>query len=187
MNKLYNLDGITTQIKRDLDYRTTQLEAWESVEIVTKKDGTPFKTMSKNFKGAKYKLDDVSITGLNYKLEIFKLSKFNGYVEDWINCYNLVKYIPEHQKKKTQNIQPKQPMLEQVYLYDIEDIKEAIEKKKQQLKKNIAELENDLENVTGVYNTALAEYNKIMENIKNKVSKDTSYKIKETLYNTYYF
>ena len=49
MSKLYNLDGITTQIKKNLDYCETQLKAWESVEIVTKKDGTPFKTMSKNF------------------------------------------------------------------------------------------------------------------------------------------
>ena len=43
--------------------------AWEKVTFPTKKDGTPFKNLSKNFNGAKYYIGAYSITDCNYILE----------------------------------------------------------------------------------------------------------------------
>ncbi len=52
--------------KRALQEYQALLEAWENVEIVTKKDGTPFKTLKRNFKNCvffkKYNMEYVGVS-----------------------------------------------------------------------------------------------------------------------------
>ena len=45
----YDLDGIQTEIKRQIERTKCLIEKWEKVTYPTKKDGAPFKNMSKNF------------------------------------------------------------------------------------------------------------------------------------------
>ena len=52
--------------KRALQEYQALLEAWENVEVVTKKDGTPFKTLKRNFKNCiffkRYHLEYVGVS-----------------------------------------------------------------------------------------------------------------------------
>ena len=57
----YSLDGIQTEIKRQIERTKCLIEKWEKVTYPTKKDGAPFKNMSKNFDGATYTAKDMNM------------------------------------------------------------------------------------------------------------------------------
>ena len=50
-NNIYNIKDIEKDILRSLNQLKGSLKAWESVTYNTKKDGKPFKVLSKNFNG----------------------------------------------------------------------------------------------------------------------------------------
>ena len=127
MSNYYNLDGIKTALKKDLVKKNALLAEWENVSFPTKKDGTPFKLMSKNISGATYFAETYAMQPGEYKLRVSCWADMNGYVSDEIDAHNLVRYLTDESMiAKTQNYQPKQTYLEQVYTYDIGDIKNAL-------------------------------------------------------------
>ena len=151
MANYYNLDGIKTELRKDIIQTRATLEAWEKVSFPTKKDGTPFKTMSKNISGAKYYCESWRMQACEYSLSVCNSSK-HGYVTDSIDAHCLVKYLTdEAMKAKTENYQPKVSYLEQVYTYDLDDIKAAIRNRIAYLSKRIANLEEQLENADSVF------------------------------------
>lgn len=155
--KCYNLDGIKTQLNKQIEEARARLEAWEKVTFPTKKDGTPFKIMSKNISGATYYMESYAMQPGEYRLRVTTWCKASGYISSEIDVYVLVKYLKDEAKKaKTQNYQPKVSYLEQVYTYDIEDIKEAVALKIDMLKREIKQLEEQQEKAHSVF-TAFRE------------------------------
>lgn len=166
MSNYYNLDGIKTELEKRLSYEKSILKAWENVTFPTKKDGTPFKVMSKNFDGAKLYLDNFAWRDYEKSLKVNIFDDLNGYISEDINCYNQVKYIFDKSKlEKVSNIMPKEPMLEQVYVYDLEDIKEEIQKTINRHKENIVSLEKQINQAEKAYNNFVADYKKAIENL----------------------
>lgn len=166
MSNYYNLDGIKTELEKRLSYEKSILKAWENVTFPTKKDGTPFKVMSKNFDGAKLYLDNFAWHDYEKRLKVNTFDDLNGYISEDINCYNQVKYISDKSKlEKVSNIMPKEPMLEQVYVYDLDDIKEDIKKTINRHKKNIMSLEKQIVQAEKAYNDFVADYKKAIENL----------------------
>ena len=166
MSNYYNLDGIKTELEKRLSYEKSILQAWENVTFPTKKDGTPFKTMSKNFDGAKLYLDNFAWHDYEKKLKVGTFDDLNGYIDESISCYNQVKYITDKTMlEKTENIMPKEPMLEQIYVYDLEDIKKEIKNRIEYHKKNIVSLEKQLDQAEKAYNDFVADYKKAIENL----------------------
>lgn len=166
MSNYYNLDGIKTELEKRLSYEKSILKAWENVTFPTKKDGTPFKVMSKNFDGAKLYLDNFAWRDYEKRLKVNIFDDLNGYISEDINCYNQVKYISDKSKlEKVSNIMPKEPMLEQMYAYDLEDIKEEIQKTINRHKENIVSLEKQIDQAEKAYNNFVADYKKAIENL----------------------
>lgn len=166
MSNYYNLDGIKTELEKRLSYEKSILKAWENVTFPTKKDGTPFKVMSKNFDGAKLYLDNFAWHDYEKKLKVNTFDNLNGYISEDINCYNQVKYISDKSKlEKVSNIMPKESMLEQVYVYDLDDIKEDIKKTINRHKENIMSLEKQIVQAEKAYNDFVADYKKAIENL----------------------
>ncbi len=166
MSNYYNLDGIKTELNKRLSYEKSILQAWENVTFPTKKDGTPFKVMSKNFDGAKMYLDNFAWRDYEKKLKVDTFDDLNGYISEDLNCYNQVKYISDKTMlEKTKNIMPKEPMLEQVYVYDLEDIKKEIKNKIEYHKKNIVSLEKQIIQAEKAYKNFVADYKKAIENL----------------------
>ena len=60
---------------------------------------------------------------------------------------------------------PKKPMLEQVYVYDLDDIKEDIKKTINRHKENIMSLEKQIVQAEKAYNDFVADYKKAIENL----------------------
>lgn len=166
MSDYYNLDGIKTELSKRLSYEKSILQAWENVTFPTKKDGTPFKVLSKNFDGAKMYHDDIAWHDYEKKLKVGAFDDLNGYIDESIPCYEMVKYITDKSMlEKTGNIMPKEPMLEQIYVYDLEDIKKEIKNRIEYHKKNIVSLEKQLDQVEKAYNDFVADYKKAIKNL----------------------
>lgn len=179
MSNYYNLDGIKTELVKEIEATTARLEAWEKVSFPTKKDGTQFKLMSKNIANATYYMDQYAMQPGEYKLRVTTWTKLNGYISSEIDVYNLVRYLKDENKiGKIQNYQPKQTYLEQVYTYDLEDIKQAVSEKIAQLKKEIVQLKAQLKKADDAYNNFRKAYDTAVKQLEldaNKAENSTLY------------
>ena len=142
----YNLDGIQTEIKREIERTKCLIETWGKITYLTKKDGTPFKNMNENFNGATY-----AKKYNNPELSICGWSKFSGYEHDYIFCYE-TKY--DHGANTT-------------IFYNMEQIKEKINDRIDDLKDNLVSLEKQLE----VSNKAYTEFQEVYNNMRNQLKK----------------
>lgn len=189
MSNYYNLDGIKTELNKRLSYNKTILKAWEDVTFPTKKDGTPFKNMSKNFDGAKMYTDSLAWHDYEKKLKVGAWDDENGYISEDIDCYNLVKYITDKSMlEKTENIMPKEPLLEQIYVYDLDDIKKAISNKIEWHKNNIISLENQIVKTEKAYKTFVESYKKAIKELETNCGADDNslfYAVRDTVKERY--
>lgn len=179
MSNFYNLDGIQTEIKKQIQHDTAILEAWKKVTFPTKKDGSLFKNMSKNISGASYYVKSYALQTGEYEIRVNAWYEMGGYIYDEINAYDLVKYIDDAKKAKTNNYMPKQPYLEQVYVYDIEDIKEAIQRRIEYLEQRIKNLTKQAEISFNAYKNFVNAYRAAAEQLANDANKNDD----STLYN----
>lgn len=172
--KCYNLDGIITELQKSIATKKALLEAWEAVTFSTKKNGEPFANMSKNISGAKYAADKIAVQPGEYVLSVTTWAGEMGvgYVADEIKAYNLVKYMTDGKPEaKPQNIQPKITMFEQVYTYDLEDIKEAIAARIEELREAIANRERQLETAPAAYKAYKEAYAAALAELEAHASK----------------
>lgn len=186
----YNLDGIKTDIKKDIEINRAYLEAWEKVTFPTKKDGKPFVTMSRNIENATYTLVSYAMQIGEYELTVYTHSNACGYVHDTIKVYELVKYLKDEKMlAKTENYMPKQQYLEQVYKFDLEDIKKAVADHIEYLKEYIADLEKQLENTETVFANFRAAVDVAMKQLEKDTSdfkhKNLFYAVKDTVLTRY--
>lgn len=102
--------------------------AWEKVTFPTKKDGTPFKNVSKNFSGARYYIGAYSITNCNYMLTVNAIAEYNNgttkYISDDIYCSKNLKYMED--PVNPDNIRKQGLYVEDQYLYDLNEIKNIL-------------------------------------------------------------
>lgn len=167
MASFYNLDEIKSELNKKIATAQAQFDAWKKVIFPTKKDGKPFAIMSKNINGAIYCQNKISMQPGENVLCITAFCDGVGYVDDEINCYELVKYLTDDEKKaKTENYMPKQSYLEQIYKYDIEDIKNAVDNRINYLYDRILSLKAQLNIVDKVYHNFRACYEKALQELE---------------------
>lgn len=167
MANCYNLDGIKTKLKNEIEEREAILKAWEGVTFPTKKNGEPFAIMSKNINGATYKVGEYALISDNVELKVVANNNYK-WTTDSIDCYTLVRYLKDKNKiVKTKNYMPKQPCLEQVYKYDLEDIKEAVNNRIEFLKENVKSLKRQLEIADKAYIAFRKAYEDAMNVLDN--------------------
>lgn len=174
MSNRYDLEGITNELRKELCQARALLEAWEKVTFPTKKDGSPFKNMSKNINGASYAQIGYASQPGEYGISVSTWS--NGYVSDEIKAYDLVKYLKDEAKKaKTQNYQPKVSYLEQVYTYDLDDIKQAVADRIEGIKANISRLEREIDNAEAAYIAFRDAYTAALSKLAQTAGRSTLY------------
>lgn len=180
MFSYYDLNDIKNAISNDIEKHEALLKAWENVTFPTKKDGSAFKQMQKNIAGATYYIESWAMQPGEYRIRVNARCNCAGYITDEINAHNLVKYLKDENKKaKTQNYMQKISYLEQIYMFDLEDIKEAVKDRINYHKKTIAAHKKQLEVATAAYN-AFAEH---FKNAVNELAKNTDKSENSTLYN----
>lgn len=193
MSNMYSLDNIMTSIKKDIAKYKALLKAWENVTYPTKKNGEPFSIISKNIAGAEYKTAPYAMRNSEKVLTVYIFEKEMGvgHVSDSVYCYTSIKNMTdERAKNKPQNVLPKEPMLSQIYLYDIDDIKGAVNNRIDQIKKTITALEEQLEIVPDAYKEFKDEYCKALNHLKERTNYGSSgsafYMIVDTVTNNSY-
>lgn len=134
-----SLDSIKRDLKDYIEENKASLEAWENVTYLTKKDGTPFKSMSKNFTNATYKRKE-SFRG--YILEVDTKFTKNRYFRNYIDCGN----------KDNPNT--------------LEEIKQKVSEEIESTKRFIKSLEKRLEIIDYAYEEFSKSYDDIRENLK---------------------
>lgn len=192
MSSAYNLDGIKTQIKKDLARSKFILDAWKAVSFPTKKDGKPFANFGKNFSGASYRADPYAMQAGENMLRVGGwCDDMNlGYIYSDVPMYELVEYVKdENMLAKKQNYMPKQTCLEQVYKYDLDDAKNAISRKIARLEKRVKELSEQLENADQIFHAYLDAYGTAQKTLSDSVSqwsnKDLYYLVRDTVKERY--
>ena len=176
MTNFYNMDAIRESLKKDISTNNALIEAWKKVSFPTKKDGTAFKIMSKNIVGARYDVKPYLLSRGQYELTVTAFANPGGYVSDSINCYELVKYLKdENMKAKTENYQPKEMYLEQVYTFDIEDIKKAVSDRIVYLESYVSDLEKQLASLETVFRNFRNAFDNAIKTLEHD-TKDFSHK-----------
>ena len=180
---------IINELNKDIEIKKELLKAWQQVKFVTKKDGTPFKSIQKNIIGASYQQKHHFDRCYEKELYVCINTKY-GYKSDGFNCYKPVDRLTDKQKAKTQNYQEKIPYLQQQYLFDIEDIKEGIKKRINYLENNIKEKERVLQVISSAYDNFYNNYKKAIEQLQKDISNEhvryVRYNIKEDVLKSIY-
>ena len=190
MSNYYNLDGVKTELRKRIEAANAKLEAWQAVTFPTKKDRTPFASMSKNIDGAKYNRPAHSLRSGEYELTVYCHSNMNGYISDYIYCYANVEDLKDDtMKAKTQNYGVKESFWKQVYTYDLDDIKAAVNKRIEYLIAYIEDLNKQLNAADDVYNNFKEAYTAAMKTIeaveKQFLHPDLYYIVRETIKDRY--
>lgn len=194
----YNVEGIIDGLNIELDKCVEFKKQWENVTFVTKKDGKPFTNLGKNIIGAKISIPSYRLQSGENILTVYGQTVKNGYISDEINIYELVKYLKDDNKiAKTENYMPKQTYLEQVYAYDLDDIKAAITDRIVYFDNRIKSLTGQIAKAKTAYNNFEQAYNIALANLKadcftndrayTNGTNDLCYAIKDTIVNGTFF
>lgn len=153
---LTEIIGKMERYKKEYEAKIT---AWEGVERLTKKDGSDFAILSKNYSGA-------SVTPVSYSIrEDLNLSVsgyYNGiYISDDIELYPCVK---NYKKPVSEDRIIRRSFLEPYFKMNIEESFEAIQERIElyrgyieELEKNIADAEKVFIDFTSAIDGALSE------------------------------
>lgn len=167
MSNYYNADGIREYLEKELDSKKSYLAAWEKVTFVTKKNGEPYKNLNKNVENATIAPVSYAMQTGENEIYISCDTKYRGWQRDSLKAYELVRYLKDEKKlAKTENYQPKVGWLEQVYTFDIEDIKEAVTNHIEYLKLEIESLKKQIESTETIYNNFKDAFVAALEGLK---------------------
>lgn len=164
----YTIENLKKKKKKKLTQYIALKKAWEDVRFPTKKDGTLFKIMSKNFENAKYYRDDTySIIDCNYILKASAVAEYNNgtseYISDEIRCSQTLRYMKN--PVNPDNIRKQGAYVEDQYLYDLEEIKTVlIPERIAYYRDRIATLESELR----CLDDTAAEVEKTVSALENK-------------------
>lgn len=179
MSNYYNLEGIKNMLQKEIAKDSALLAEWKKVTFPTKKDGQPFAIMSKNIQGARYVTYEYGFHDYEKQLKIGCFASGCGFVNDEIDLYVIAKYLKDEKKiAKKENYMPKEQYLEQIYKFDLDDIKQAVADRIQYLENLIASHKRQLELAETAYNNFQTAYKTALENL----CKDTECKANSLLY-----
>ena len=167
MSNYYNLDGIVTALRKEVDIDECILAKWKEVTFPRKKDGKPFQIMSKNVNGASLHRKSYAMQQGENELQVVAWTKTSGYKTDEIDMYEIVRYMKDEKKKeKKENYLPKQSFLEQVYSYDADDMIDAVNARIARIEKRIEAHKKQIENAEHAFNAFQFAYSKALAELK---------------------
>ena len=166
-----NLEQIKEELKKSIEEYEAKIAAWENVKRVTKKDGSNFSTLSKNFENAKIEVVSYSIRN-EKQIRVCGRTKSGNFFEDYFSivpCVNNVKFevAPERQIKES--------FLTPYFYMTVEEIEETIKTRIATYKEYIENYEEQLKIADQFYVLIQNELDKISE-ILNAVSDKRSTK-----------
>ena len=190
MEGYFNLDGVKTYLAKTLDENETILAAWKAVTFNTKKDGSPFAALAKNFNSARIGREGYDTWEYEKRVYVYGQSRLNGYVNDSIRLWDNVHYMTDKTKlAKTENILKVGNGYYDQYIFDMQDIKTAIADRIAYLEKYCAELREQINAAERVYNNFKNAYTQAMKTLENDnceyTHKTLYYAVRDTIKDRY--
>ena len=190
MSNYYNFNDIIDDMKKDIARHAAFAEAWRKVEFPTKKDGKPFANMSKNIIGAKYSTVSYAMQAGENELTVYTRTSASGYIYDTITVYSPVRYLQDPAMvAKTENYMPKQTYLEQIYRYDLDDIKKAVANRIAYWERYVADLQKQIEAAQKIFDNFRAAYDAAIRGLESDTAefehKDLMYAVKDCVISRY--
>ena len=145
-----SLDSITTELNKRLDEVETKIKAWKAVKRVTKKDGSDFAVLSKNFDGATL-YDSNCHLYPSKKITVCGWTKYSGWITDDIHSTGTVAY--EKNRTVSEDRIIKESMIQPYYYKTVDEIFEDIEHRIKFYEGEKAKYEADIANASKVFGT----------------------------------
>lgn len=149
-----NKHNMVTTFECRRDNYIAILGAWKKVKRLYKKDGTPFKVLSKNFEGCKFATPYYSNDKSDLQLKIHIRTPFDGIVEDEIYLYRPLESLPTIENRE---------ILRNYGLLTLGEIEHEINKKIEWYENTIKKYNRYIENIDNYFNV-------VDENLENIVN-----------------
>lgn len=184
-----DLNAIKKEFENYIEQHEAQLEAWQNVKRVTKKDGGDFSTLSKNFENAKIGSSGYSLRE-EKEIRVNAITKSGKYVDDYFTLSPLVK-DSKHEIAEERVI--KVSGLCAYYHMNVDEIEKAIEERTEMHKKYIASYKEQLELLEDYYTRITGQLEEIHKTLNEITPKGANVKnislryAMEELIKNYYF
>lgn len=163
----YDLPGVVAKLEREKDEAAALAAAWEAVTFPTKKNGEPFALMSKNIAGAKYREKSTAWRKEENEVSVVAWAPLCGYVSDSFNAYETnTRYVSQDKLEKTENIRPASICCAEWYVYDLDDIKEAITARVKYWKEREKDLAQQIKDAPQVFMEFQEAFNEFRGRVK---------------------
>ena len=177
---IYNLSDIIKTLKDEKEDTEKKLQAWQNFKIVTKKDGTPFAVLSKNFEGAAIGKYSVVEDSMHPYLTVNYQTECTGYHSNHIQIFYYLDELPESDERRKEY---KPQFIRQTVAKSFDEIREAVNNYMDELEKNIESYDVQLEKAS----TAYENYAKAIKEAKRQLKIDCGLDENETYGNTLYY
>lgn len=122
---MYNKEDCLNSAKKTIEEREALIGALENVKRVRTKSGADFKILFKNFENCEISKSEYALQSNEKEMTIF-YQVGSKYLSHSIRLYCYFDDMkPEEIKHEPE---PKQSMLKQIYVYDVNEIEEAVQK-----------------------------------------------------------
>lgn len=173
MTKERALNTIKEKIKKYLLLDEERLSMWENVKRVKTKNGEDFKTFSKNIEGATIEKSNYGPKHNEY-MTVKCWSVYSIFVEDTIRIYGFVDELPEDDERR-ERANPNNYPWRQTYDFNLDEVFQAIEERKELIKERIHSYEEQLKNAEKMVDKAFTIADQIKELLKEEPLKDKIY------------
>lgn len=163
-----NLEAVKENLKKRIDNYTARIEMWEGVKRVYKKDGTPFKVLSKNFTGARF--EDSSKYDPRPELHVFGRIG-SRYESETLNAWG---YVDEHKFNPEGREINGGGCVREWFVLTPDEIEQEVAERIAQLKGYRADLEKQLADADDIFTTFSEAIEKAFAEMTAKAGKYTS-------------
>ena len=189
----YRISNALTELNNDILNLEGCLKLWQSVTFPTKKDGKPFAILSKNIEGAKIITESWRTKGVEDSLHVWGSRADGHYIPSgfWACSLDLyasiesdkygTRYMNERDlaiyqksKQKPQNVRERGAWVKDAYVFDLEDIKEAVAQRVTDIKDRLRERKEQLANCEKVFDEFLARIKALKADLETATNRSES-------------
>lgn len=178
---MFTIDNAKTEIMKTIDYYETLINAWKNVKRKTKKDGSSFAALAKNFENASVHDSSYSLRPCK-EISVCGFSKYQGWITDKIETTDVVQYsihnpAPERIIKET--------FLNPYFFKTVDEIFIDIENRIKKYQEWKQKAETDLEKIETVLIPFVENVKTELEKLKESAGKDLYYQARDFLKDLY--
>lgn len=154
------IEDMRKEIANQIQDKDAKITALEQVTIKKKKDGTDFKKLSQAIEGGKIWKDHINSLCETTYIDVHYHG--SSYLTARISIYGYQRDLPDTDERKMDKF-----TYRDTYLFNTDEIKEAIKKEIEDTKKSIIELEEVSQTIGAIYNSIITKAKELHDELKD--------------------